>query len=283
MRLINTKKIKLKTYITVSKFAYKYLGFYIWPKRLINRKFSYEDYYPSGLCVNLGGGPYFSRDGWINADFIKNFSTLDNRVECDISKCLDELPFKDVQAYYLSHTLEHFSIHDAKKLLLSLRASLKQGGTLRIIVPDADLVIDRCKNNDIEYFRPLFSYFKYINPDQISNLDILFHLLCKPRCRIQHLSTSIGENYNSEWTDILHHKNSSILDKLNNHSFKQDINGSLHLSAYNSSLLIDLLNEAGFSQIYRSSFMQSRFPPLREAPIFDGTHPWLSLYVEAVK
>jgi hypothetical protein len=46
---------------------------------------------------------------------------------------------------------------------------------------------------------------------------------------------------------------------------------------------MDLLTEVGFSKVYNSAFMQSRFAPMREAPIFDGTHPWLSLYIEAIK
>jgi len=89
--------------------------------------------------------------------------------------------------------------------------------------------------------------------------------------------------YPGELLNIFNLDNESILQKLNNHSFSQDSRGSLHLSAYSGDYLINLLREVGFSHVYKSAVMQSRFPPMREAPIFDGTHPWLSLYVEAIK
>ena len=76
--------------------------------------------------------------------------------------------------------------------------------------------------------------------------------------------------------------NDEIVALLNNHEFKQ-YNGELHLSCYTKKLLIEILKGAGFSDVYESSFMQSRYVPMRETPIFDGTHPWMSLYVEARK
>ena len=56
-----------------------------------------------------------------------------------------------------------------------------------------------------------------------------------------------------------------------------------HLAAYNENNLISSLKNAGFKVCYKSAFMQSKFSKMREVPIFDSTHPWLSLYVEAVK
>jgi len=78
-------------------------------------------------------------------------------------------------------------------------------------------------------------------------------------------------------------ENDAIIASLNNHSYSNKSDGSYHLAAYNQNLLFEILKEIGFGKVYKSAFMQSRFGPMREAPIFDGTHPWLSLYIEAIK
>ena len=77
--------------------------------------------------------------------------------------------------------------------------------------------------------------------------------------------------------------NRKILDWFNSLSEIQDQRGTFHLTAYNYDIIRSLLLKAGFSSVYRSAFMQSKSTILREAPKFDGTHPWVSLYVEAKK
>jgi len=57
--------------------------------------------------------------------------------------------------------------------------------------------------------------------------------------------------------------------------------GSMHLIALNYKTLKRFLINAGFKNVQKSAFMQSKVGEMRETPIFDGTHPWLSLYVEA--
>ena len=44
-----------------------------------------------------------------------------------------------------------------------------------------------------------------------------------------------------------------------------------------------MLKLAGFKEVYKSSYCQSRSPILRDPNFFDNTHPDISLYVEAVK
>jgi len=137
------RTLKQLALFSLKDFTIKYLNHYLWPRRVINRLFSYDIYYPAGLCVNLGGGPYFYRHGWINADFIDGFSRLEARKHLDLGKCLNGLPFEGVNAYYLSHTLEHFHVEDAKKLLIAAKDSMREGGIIRIVVPDAELILNR--------------------------------------------------------------------------------------------------------------------------------------------
>lgn len=70
---------------------------------------------------------------------------------------------------------------------------------------------------------------------------------------------------------------------LNSLPSSQDDIGSLHRSCYTSSLLMEMVMTAGFTDVYQSGFMKSKSAEMRQVPLFDGTHPWLSLYVEGKK
>lgn len=56
-----------------------------------------------------------------------------------------------------------------------------------------------------------------------------------------------------------------------------------HINWFNYEKLESLLKRAGFINIYKSAYAQSRAPPMREISHFDQSSPWLSLYVEAKK
>ena len=44
-----------------------------------------------------------------------------------------------------------------------------------------------------------------------------------------------------------------------------------------------MLKLAGFEEVYKSAYCQSKSPILRDPIFFYNTHPDISLYVEAVK
>lgn len=266
------------------------LHHYLWPARLHSRFFDFNYYYQRPvdyIRVNLGSGPYFNRDGWIATDFLPEFKSKprDTIVHLDLAKNLDELPFDNIGGLYISHTLEHFRVADSTRLLSAVFRSMHSGGVLRIVVPDADLIINKVRENDIEYFAPLFSYFNMIDKSLINCEDIMFHLLCQPRCRFQHNSSSEKSDIDSflSKNDFLKKSNNEIIESLNDHDYINNQSGSFHLSCYNADTLCRILTKIGFKKVYRSAFMQSNYGPMREVPLFDGTHPWLSLYVEAIK
>lgn len=266
------------------------LHHYLWPARLHSRFFNFDYYYQKPvdyIRVNLGAGPYFKKDGWIATDFLPEFKSRPQGtiVHLDLAKNLDELPFDNIGALYMSHTLEHFRLEDSIRLLSSVFRGMRSGGVLRIVVPDADLIIDKVRENDIEYFAPYFSYFKMIDKSLLSNVDVMFLFLCEPRCRYQPNSPSEKTDLDSFGSkkDFLQKSNNEIIESLNDHDYKNNQSGSLHLSCYNADMLCQILSNIGFKKAYRSAFMQSNYGPMREVPLFDGTHPWLSLYVEAIK
>ena len=285
-------KIKLALTFLIKQLIEKNFRHYLWPKSLHSRNFNFGNLNLSDdvsvvTRVNIGAGPYFKLNGWVSADFLPNFkSNNKNLIHIDLLDNPDFLPFDKLDAIYTSHTLEHFNVLIAKRLIKSMFNSLNEGGYLRIVVPDASLIIDRVRNNDINFFSFFNTYFKNFPNYKINITDHALHTLSDKRCRFSRNNYEDKTTEYQKFNDLIYNLNISdneIIDYLNNHNFNQDESGSYHLSCFNSELLISLLKEAGFKTVYKSAFMQSRYNPMRQVPIFDGTHPWFSLYVEAIK
>lgn len=87
------------------------------------------------LNVGCGGGPH---PDFINLDYgwIRGLDLC-----WDITK---GLPIKEgfIRGIFTEHVLEHIPFEDCGKILAEFRRVLEPGGTLRIIVPDAELYLD---------------------------------------------------------------------------------------------------------------------------------------------
>ena len=72
----------------------------------------------------------------------------------------DGVPFcnDSIDVVYTSHFLEHLNKDDGYKFLENIFRSLKEGGMLRLIVPDLDIAIQRFNNNEIDSTQDLFFY-----------------------------------------------------------------------------------------------------------------------------
>ena len=181
--------------------------------------------------------------------------------------------------------MEHFKLDDSVSLLKAIKKSLKQGAYIRIIVPNFSLILQKLREHDFHYFAPFFNECK---SSTYSMQDILY-FLCSPTPKSAltsarfplDINTQNNQSYELTDSQFFALDDSEILDICNNHEFDNNSIGSYHLSAYTAKSLISILSELGFSQVYESHFMQSSFGPMRETPLFDGTHPWMSLYVEA--
>ncbi len=86
--------------------------------------------------VNIGCGSAYHSD-WINLDIASPDSSV---MAVNIS---DGLPFPPatVDACYSSHVLEHLGKHDASNLLNECMRVLKNNGTLRLVVPDLEMIV----------------------------------------------------------------------------------------------------------------------------------------------
>jgi hypothetical protein len=285
-------KIKLILSLYVKNILEKKLRHYLWPKRLHSRMFDFNNFYKNEDLnvikrVNIGAGPYFRLKGWASADFLPNFKSNDkNLIHIDLSKNPDFLPFSNLEAIYTSHTLEHFNINIVKRLLKAFYNSLNDNGFLRIVIPDAELILDRVRNNDKDFFIFFNSYFKNFKNYDISLIDHALHTLSARRCRFTRNSVEEKPIEYQKFISLLNDENitnENIITYLNNHNFEQDEVGTYHLSCYSAEMMITILKQVGFKTVHKSAFMQSRYNPMRQVPIFDGTHPWFSLYIEAAK
>jgi predicted SAM-dependent methyltransferase len=92
------------------------------------------------LFLNLGSGPRGVDDAhWFNVDGFR-----DRNVHCllDFNR---PLPFSDglFDGVFCEHVLEHFSLGDGERLAREVRRILRPDGCLRVVVPDAELVLRR--------------------------------------------------------------------------------------------------------------------------------------------
>lgn len=98
----------------------------------------------TGLSVNIGAGP-FGTPGWVNIDMFKfKEVTL-------VYDCRKKMPFKNetVERIRCEHVFEHLDRNDeAPKFLSECLRSLKNGGVLRIIVPDLELFVKAYASGD---------------------------------------------------------------------------------------------------------------------------------------
>ena len=179
------------------------------------------------VLINLGCGETFHKD-WINADFYRLQNYIFKRHlrpnwMLDLTKPL-KCESNFVDAVFMEHTNEHLLYSENYKLISEIYRILKEGGVLRICVPD----LNKYLNWEVEKINSIkMARFSSL-PEAISSLT-------------------------------------------QNH---------LHKSVWNAELLIELLTELGFKQVYTSKFNSSKFDHLK---IDDISHEWESVYVEAIK
>jgi predicted SAM-dependent methyltransferase len=87
-------------------------------------------------CLNLGCGQRFHLD-WVNLDLHPSSPSVQ---QWDLQ---NDLPFPDesFDVVYHSHVLEHFSKADGLKLLELCKRVLRLGGTIRVVVPDLERIV----------------------------------------------------------------------------------------------------------------------------------------------
>lgn len=287
------KRIKNNLIRLMRQHSPKYIRHYLWPRRLHSKMFDWGIYYNDNkkIRVNFGAGPYFEKKGWISVDFLNpdeiiNPQKNENYKQIDLTKEHD-LNLGKIDLGYASHFCEHLNLNQLKVFLKNLYNNFNQGGILRLIVPDANLIMSRLQENDLEFFRPIKSTIKMHKLDfTIDNIaNVLINQLSVVNEDIPKITKKHILDYDNKSSDFFKNLNENNKSKENKWIIRQgEVElGRLHMLALNYDILKFELHEAGFKNVYRSGFMQSKSAEMREVPLFDGTHPWLSLYIEAKK
>ena len=102
-------------------------------KKIPDNKKKYPD---TQLYLNLGCGSHY-KEGWTNVDFR---STGTGVIAHNLN---NGIPFEDssFDVVYHSHLLEHFPKKDAFKFIQECHRVLKDGGIIRVVVPDLEQIV----------------------------------------------------------------------------------------------------------------------------------------------
>ena len=170
---------------------------------------------------------------------------------------------------------------------------LKKDGIFRITTPNISLDLDAWRKNDSSYF---YWIEFYSNPKVCKHLDI------KPFNQ-----ASLGQvmlfNFASHVSQVSGHtgprkvSDEEIFQKFSELSDEDALNyftdlctieaqtkkPGYHMNWWTYEKAEKFLREAGFKNIYKSEYGQSRCPAMRDLNLFDKQDPKISLYIEAVK
>jgi SAM-dependent methyltransferase len=254
-----------------------------------DERFDYTALYPSLYATeslnqrrfyNIGVGPNWRHPYWTNVDMPSDHY-MSSKV--DISFDLmsgDPLPIDDNSAeiIYSSHCIEHIRNENLLHFAQEARRSLKDGGILRLVTPDSELVLDAYLRGDRAFFQ------RHHGPATTLEQGLLIDIATQ-RCVSQPPADSPKFDDQEVRDLMVDAALPDAFDKLMN-LCSVDIQRrqpNQHVNWYNSDKLCGLLKQAGFSDVYRSSYGASQSPVLRDRRYFDSSRPYYSLYVEARK
>lgn len=247
---------------------------------------------------NVGAGS-FRHPAWTNVDFESDWYGGAQGESVRISWDLlaeTPIPVDDgvAELVYTSHTVEHVPDTAAANLFREARRILKPGGRLRVTMPDIDLDVRAYRENDREFFYWTRTYSdpanyrramynRPLNEASIQQLLLSHFAFSASTLHADGAPTRIDD---AEVDRVF--REMTVPEALDHCVSRCSLEvqrkypGS-HMNWWNGEKALRMLREAGFEEVYRSGYGQSRAAVLRNTDYFDSTHPKLSLYVEARK
>jgi SAM-dependent methyltransferase len=249
--------------------------------------------------LNIGAGD-FCHHCWTNVDrnidwFTRNSNGIGKAVKFDLFGS-DPLPAESntIELIYISHTLGHIDAASVNHVLKESFRVLKPGGRIRIITEDMDLFFNAWQQNDRDFF--------YWKDWESLNTDFKKFGLKKPMGEAS-ITQLFLEEFAASASEIA---DEGGPERISDDKFKElfttlpadqaydycvdrcpkELQSKYtfrHMNWFNEAKLTRLLKEAGFDEVYRSAYLQSRAHVLRNGAFFDKTVPSLSLYMEAKK
>ena len=102
------------------------------------------------MKINLGAGPNWKHDGWHVLDY-KVEKNDKFRIKGDLNNI--NLKNKSCDVVFISHTLEHIPHIQIQKVLTEINRIMKEGATIRILVPNIEAVAKAYVKKDKKFFR----------------------------------------------------------------------------------------------------------------------------------
>ena len=220
------------------------------------------------MKLNIGCGRDV-KPGFVNIDAYERENKLD--LVIDVTK---EFPFKreTVDYIYAEQFIEHLTWLDGKNFLYNCYFCLKEGGMLRLVLPDYETIFRKYLEKDTEYFKPFFEgmsedfeYYSevYHNTDRVAraraqNPPPAWHLSDRPSDRKRLALRVRTYKYPIEIVHWFTHQYGE------------------HLTLYDFEMLEGIMKEIGFKEVKKVDIQRGLDS---EAP----TRITSSLYVEGVK
>ena len=193
------------------------------------------------------------------------------------------LPLRNcsVRFFYCDHVLEHITNEAVQHLFTVRNGCLQNGGALRILVPDIELVYEAYAKGNWGFF---------VREISTLNRDFLRKESSLERLFLHHFAGHIAGRANPEEvkhdfaqmnkTDFLDSYSSKAQSVVNKNPIIQKKLSHYHMNWFDYGKLADMLKKAGFGVAYGSAPQQGMFAQV-VGPNFDRRTD--SLIIEAVK
>jgi predicted SAM-dependent methyltransferase len=263
-------------------------------RRAAYRALYSEDVLAGKPFYNIGAGAFY-HPYWTNIDFVSDwYGAVQQHVRHHDLMSLAPLPIEPSSAHliYTSHTIEHVSYEAVEVLFREAWRALRPGGVLRVTTgPDAETDFRALQRGDADWF---YWDDDYVLPGSYE------HVFKAPATSVpleerwlHHVASQLAPNSVSPSprkldADAVRELIArlgfpAVLDELSGACQFDPQRPGNHISWWTHDRVIGLLRRAGFETVYRSGAGQSASPLLRRSPLFDSTHPQMSIYVEAIR
>lgn len=250
---------------------------------------------------HLGFGCGISHPCWTNVDVDrlwkgKRTYNADKDIAHDLLS-LDPLPIdsKSAELVHSRFSIEHITDAAAKVMFSEVHRILKQGGILRVTVPNIDLDYraylskDICHFNWIEMFsHPPENYKRYglIGPLREASLEQVFLIHFAANASTYHTDGPVDRIDDDEFKNLF--KELPYEDALTFCSQKCSVEVEKkyrqnHINWWNAQKLESFLRNSGFKTVYSIGPNQSSTPVFRNNSYFDNLYTTVALHMEAIK
>lgn len=228
-----------------------------------------------GELINVGAGG-FRHEKWINYDFpakTKFYKKIQGNLNkdfypIDLNKNISQLNSKEIEACYLSHTLEHLPRENSLKVINLIYKNLIYGGIIRIVLPNIDKLYENIKINKKQYFED--NLFKLTNK--------IFGKISKENFKFKEINEIFTESNSSENFYM------NLLLKWPQLEIPVSDHPEYHLCCWNKFFIRKNIESLPyFKNCLILEKNKSQFKPFCNAAIFDTTEPQDSIYLEIMK